>query len=187
MEEAIEILRNYDKQCDSKLPHLHVVFGAYEGPIPAKPGEKVVFIGDCAIWKGEINGELIRVESLYKDRSTKDPYQAKHDDIYAKMVSVGSAIKAAKDESHLRIKGCPVSVAEMVLSVVSLGDELRNPYLNPAQIIQFNKGYLAWRGTMLAKSLTGQPYQVHGPCHRGHAAPDVTPPVETAVSGPDAE
>jgi uncharacterized protein (DUF362 family) len=185
MQEAIEILRSYDKQCDDRMPRLHVVFGAYEGPIPAKPGEKVVFIGDCATWKGEIGDQLISIENLYKDRSTKDPYAAKHDDIYAKMMSVGSAVRKAKGESHMRIKGCPVSVAEMVLSIVSLGDELKNPYLNPTEIIQFNKGYLAWRGKMFAKSLTGQPYQVHGPCHRGEAAPDVTPPPQPVSS--DAE
>ena len=35
---------------------MHVVFGAYDGPIDAKPGEKVVFIGDCATWEGKIDG-----------------------------------------------------------------------------------------------------------------------------------
>ena len=50
IEEAIEILRLYDKDCDEKMPRLHVVFGAYEGRSDATPGEKVVFIGDCATW-----------------------------------------------------------------------------------------------------------------------------------------
>ena len=66
----------YDKECDKKMPRLHVVFGAYEGPIDAKPGEKVVFIGDCAKWEGKIGDELVSIESLYKDRSTKDPHEA---------------------------------------------------------------------------------------------------------------
>src|SRR5260221_2719580 len=42
IEEAIEMLRRYDADCDKKMPRMHVVFGAYEGPIDAKPGEKVV-------------------------------------------------------------------------------------------------------------------------------------------------
>src|SRR5262249_11277588 len=41
IEEAIEILRQYDKETDAKMPRIHVVFGAYDGPIGAKPGEKV--------------------------------------------------------------------------------------------------------------------------------------------------
>ena len=60
IEEAIEILRTYDKECDAKMPRLHVVFGSYQGPIDAKPGEKVVFIGDCAKWEGELNGSSCR-------------------------------------------------------------------------------------------------------------------------------
>jgi hypothetical protein len=31
IEEAIEILRQFDADCDAKMPRLHVVFGAYEG------------------------------------------------------------------------------------------------------------------------------------------------------------
>jgi len=45
--------------------------------------------------------------------------------------------------------------------------------------VKFNRGYLGWRGTTLAKRIAGHPYQVHGPCHRGEAAPEVTAPGET--------
>ncbi|HEX2678953.1 MAG TPA: DUF362 domain-containing protein, partial [Polyangiales bacterium] len=57
IEEAIEILRLIDTECDQKIPRMHVVFGNYQGGIDAKPGERVVFIGDCAEWKGKI-GDL---------------------------------------------------------------------------------------------------------------------------------
>jgi uncharacterized protein (DUF362 family) len=189
LEEAIEILRLYDKECDEKMPRMHVVFGAYEGPIDARPGEKVVFIGDCASWKGRVGSELVAIESLYKDRSHKDPYQAKHEDIYAKMVSVTTKLAKSKDSQVLRLGGCPVSVAEQVLALVTLGG-LKNPYLSPDQIVQFNKGYLAWRGATAARRLTGTPYQIHGPCRRGEAAPEVEAPVtmgETQPAAPDAE
>ena len=56
------ILRRFDKETDAKMPRLHVVFGAYEGEIDAKPGEKVVFIGDCATWKGSIAGRPVDIE-----------------------------------------------------------------------------------------------------------------------------
>lgn len=172
IEEAIEILREYDKECDAKMPRLHVVFGAYEGPIDAKPGEKVVFIGDCATYKGKIGDQLIQVESLYRDRTARDPYTAKHDDILAKMVKVTTKLALARNESHLRLEGCPVSVAEQVLTLVTLG-KLKNPYLAADQVLEFNKAYVAWRGASLAKRLAGQAYQVHGPCPRGEAAPEL--------------
>ncbi|MEO7329072.1 MAG: DUF362 domain-containing protein [Minicystis sp.] len=175
IEESIEILRLYDKECDTKMPRMHVVFGAYEGPIDAKPGEKVIFIGDCATWKGQINDKLVSIESLYKDRSQKDPYLAKHDDIFAKMVTVTAKLALTKGDDVLRLEGCPVSVAEQVLALVALA-KTNNPYLAGEEVVRFSLGYAAWRGTMLAKRLKGQAYQVPGPCHRGEAAPEVTAP-----------
>src|SRR5580698_5081207 len=172
IEEAIEILRLYDKECDEKMPRLHVVFGAYEGRIDAKPGEKVVFIGDCARWEGQIGDKLVKIQSLYRDRSTKDPYEAKHDDIYAKMASVTGKLAIHRNDAHVRLEGCPVSVAEQVLALVSLG-KLNNPYLSPDQIVRFNKGYIAWRGNQAMKRLGGMPYQIRGAASRGEAAPEI--------------
>src|SRR6185436_12384208 len=96
LEEAIEILRLYDKECDAKLPRMHIVFGAYDGPIDAKPGEKVVFIGDCAKYHGKINDKPVQIRSKYVDRSKKDPHHAKHDDIFAKMFKVRKQVKEAQ-------------------------------------------------------------------------------------------
>ncbi|WP_438043302.1 DUF362 domain-containing protein [Sorangium sp. So ce128] len=183
IEEAIEILREYDKECDAKMPRMHVVFGAYEGPIDAKPGEKVIFIGDCATYKGKIGDQLVSIESLYRERSARDPYTAKHDDVLAKMVKVTTKLAMARNETTLRLEGCPVSVAEQVLTLVTLG-KTKNPYFAPDQLLDFNKAYVAWRGASLAKRLAGKPYQVHGACSRGDAAPEL--PSEPP-SPPDAE
>ena len=51
LEEAIEVLRVFDASCDDKIPPVHIVFGAVDQPIDAKPGEKVVFMGDCATYQ----------------------------------------------------------------------------------------------------------------------------------------
>src|SRR5579884_1962565 len=103
------MLRTYDEQCDKKIPRMHVVFGAYDGPIDAKPGEKVVFIGDCARWSGTLQGAHVDVQSLYKDRSTKDPHHATHDDIFAKMAQVAGrfALSKLRGETFIRMQGCP--------------------------------------------------------------------------------
>jgi uncharacterized protein (DUF362 family) len=175
LEEAIEILRLYDAQCDEKIPRMHIVFGAYDGPIEAKPGEKVVFIGDCATWDGKLGGELVQIRSKYAARSTKDPYTAKHDDIYAKMLSVMNNLRKSKDAPFVRLGGCPVSVAEQVLALVQLGGT-KNPYFAPDQVVGFNQAYLGWRAVQAYKRLGGMRYQKHGPCARGNAAPDVAPP-----------
>ena len=172
IEEAIEILRLFDKDCDANMRHLHVVFGAYRGRIDAKPGEKVVFIGDCANWEGKIGDKLVQIPSVYKDRSTKDPYHAKHSDIYGKMISVKRNIAKMKKEPHLRMTGCPVSVAEQVLMLVEIGGT-KNPYFEGKEVVGFNKAYLTWRLVTGVKRLLGQKYQQTGPSPRGRAQPEL--------------
>jgi hypothetical protein len=53
---------------------------------------------------------------------------------------------------------------------------VKNPIHHPENAWRFNKAYHAWRGTTAAQRLRGKPYQVHGACSRGGAAPDVDAP-----------
>jgi uncharacterized protein (DUF362 family) len=171
IEEAIEILRQFDEECDAKMSRMHVVFGAYEGPIHPAPDEKVVFIGDCARWRGTLLGEEVTIDSTYRDRSTKDPYQAKHADIYAKLLSVTGQIRAARKLPYLRLHGCPVSVSEQILALAALG-KVKNPIFDMEEGLRFNQAYLSWRVARACMRLSGKRYQVAGECPRGHAAPE---------------
>lgn len=177
LEEAIEIIRLYDAECDEKMPRMHIVFGRYEGPIDAGPGEKVVFIGDCAEYRGTIGDRPVSIESLYRDRTTRDPHAAKHDDIFKKMVTVTAKLAKAKSDPVLRLEGCPVSVAEQVLALVSIAGA-KNPYLSTGEAMRFNKSYLMWKSATAAKRLRGIPYQREGSFEaRGRANPHHHPPV----------
>jgi len=158
LEEAIEILRVFDKATDVKMPPMHIVFGRYEGPIDARAGEKVVFIGDCVDYHGTVHGKHLDVHSSYVDRSAKDPRTATHDDIYAKMARVGLNLWRSRKGDVLRVSGCPVSVAEQVLTLVNLGG-LKNPYFEPRQAVSFTSSYLSWRGRTVLQRLAGEPYQ----------------------------
>lgn len=180
LEEAIEILRLFDKATDQKLARrgrLHLVFGAYEGEIPAGEGERVVFIGDCATWHGRIGGADVKVESQYVDRSAKDPLEARHQDAYLKMVKVTREMWASRNEQVLRIAGCPVSVAEQVLTLVNLGG-LRNPYFDPKLALRFSNSYLSTNGRVALNRLLGVPYNRPGAAARGQARPPQNLPAE---------
>ncbi len=172
IEEAIEILRVFDSQCDERLKRLHVVFGAYSGPIDAKPGEKVVFIGDCAQWEGKLGEQVVQIRSTYQNRGTKDPHNAKHSDVYGKLLSVRKQVGEAKGEPHIRLQGCPVSVAEQMLAICELGGA-KNPLFDKNEAMGFNKAYIAWRAKMAAKRLGGHKYQESGPTERGEARPEI--------------
>jgi uncharacterized protein (DUF362 family) len=166
IEEAIEILRLTDKELDSRMPRLHVVFGNYQGPLDVKDGEKVVFIGDCASWKGKLGGQDVAIESLYKHRSKLDPYTVQGEDGLQKVFKTNALLRAAKDKTHLRLSGCPVSVAEQLLVLVSMSGTT-----DPSRDLSAFSSYVKWKSVMAAKALTGHKYQIHGAAERGEAAP----------------
>jgi uncharacterized protein (DUF362 family) len=172
IEEAVEILRRFDEHFDQRGPRIHVVFGKYEGPIPCQPGEKVVFMGDCAEWKGTLNNQLVTIRSTYKHRATKDPYHATHDDVFVKMAAVAAKVKRAGGEPYVRFEGCPVSVSEQVLALCFLLGA-KNPIFDMKESIPFNRAYLQWRAATALRRLQGIPYQIHGACHRGDARPEL--------------
>jgi uncharacterized protein (DUF362 family) len=179
MEEVIEVLRLVDLECDKKLPKLHLVFGAYKGPLDASYGEKVIFIGDCVSWEGKLGSELVQIKSVYKDRSTLDPHSAKHNDVYARMIKMAKKLREAKNSQYIRLEGCPVSIGELILMLAELGG-IKNPYFDRRMATKFNLAYLQWRGTAAWKRLRGKPYQVPGFGRRGDAAPELpaTPDAE---------
>ena len=72
----------------------------------------------------------------------------------------------------LRFEGCPVSVAEHVLFLATLGG-VKNPYTDPGKNLTFVKNYAGWRVSTAAKRMTGVAYQVQGPSLRGAAKPQV--------------
>jgi uncharacterized protein (DUF362 family) len=169
MEEAIEIMRLFDDNTDDKLPTTHIVFGDYDGEIDAGPDDKVVFIGDCATYEGEIGGSPVTIDNLYIDRSRKDPLEAEGTDIFAKMASVERSWFRTRNDQVLEIRGCPVSVAEQVLLLVKLG-KLKSPYLDPSQIGPFVSCYLSARTQKALRGLRREPYNTPGPAKRGSAA-----------------
>ena len=169
MEEAIEIMRLFDDDTDAKLPRTHIVFGAYDGEIDAGPDDRVVFIGDCATFDGEISGQPVTVDNIYVDRSGKDPLEAKGTDIFAKMGSVERTWFRTRNDKVLEVRGCPVSVAEQVLLLVKLG-KLKSPYLDPAETMPFMSCYLSTRTQQALRRLRREPYNVPAPTQRGAAA-----------------
>ena len=178
----IEILRLSDPKTDEKIPKMHIVFGHYEGEINAQPGEKVIFIGDCAEYEGQLHGELVQIESTYRDRSGINPREAKAEDIFVKMLKMQrqmSTKKRVQDGEIITLRGCPVSVAEQVLMLVKLG-KVKNPYFDPSQAVPFATCYLSWRTRQLINKILGVPKHILNFKERGDAQPSIHHPVGQA-------
>ncbi len=171
LEEAIEILRLVDKGTNTKIPPVHLVFGRYEEPLDVQPGERVIFIGDCAEYSGPIGDQLVNIQSQYVDRSRLDPESATEEDIFVKMWKVARRFQKERKAPFLRLAGCPVSVAEQVLALVYLGG-LNNPYFEPTIAVPFTSAYLSTRTRRLLHRVFGAPYQRPTPALRGAARTD---------------
>jgi hypothetical protein len=161
MEEAIEIIRQVDEKADEKMKPFTVVFGAYDGPIEAGPDEKVIFVGDCAKWSGKIGGrgDVVSIESLYKERKHFDPHCSRTEGIYRKMVKVFWSLFKRRRNPVVRARGCPVSVAEQALYIAQVG-KTKNPYFEPTAMVRFNLAYFTWRLVSLVNRLRGRRYQI---------------------------
>lgn len=169
MEEAIEIIRLFDDHTDERLRQTHIVFGAYDGQIDAAPDDKVIFIGDCTSFSGDISGTAVDIESVYVSRDQLDPLDAKGADIFVKIAAVEREWHAKRADQVIEVRGCPVSVAEQVLLLVKLGG-LKNPYFDRKQALGFTNCYLSTRTQKLLRSLRREPYNTPGPTARGAAA-----------------
>ena len=169
-EEAIEILRVVDAAATADIPPLHVIFGRVDKPLEVKPGEKVIFMGDCASYEGKIGEADVKLDSVYRDRSKMSPLEAKHQDIVAKMVATPLAVRKLKREDFIRLPGCPVSVAEQVLALVQFG-KLPNPYLDLKEVVPFSSAYLSWRTRTAIQRMFGKPYNKAGAALRGASRP----------------
>ena len=125
--------RRSTRSCDEKMPRMHVVFGAYEGPIDAKPGEKVVFIGDCAKWEGQARRQArADRERLQGSRAPRIRTTRSTTTSTRRWSASRASCAEPKRATYVRLEGCPVSVAEQVLALVSLGGS-KNPFFVPAE------------------------------------------------------
>ena len=172
IEEAIEILRVFDKETDKKMPRMHVVFGAYEGAIDAKPGEKVVFIGDCADVEGRDQRQADRDrERLQGPLDARSAHREARG--HLRQAGVGAQGKLAGDV--IRLEGCPVSVAEQVLALVTIG-RAEEPVLRSREHGDVRAArYLGWKARVALNKLQRKRYQQNGTFReRGQAAPELT-------------
>lgn len=139
--EDMQVIQQFQPGVYDEIEPLHIVMGAYDGEIDAKPEERVLFIGDCAVWEGKIHGKDVKIPFLYEERHLKNPYHAKSGDIVTKMLQVIIHLIRNRGKKVIRVRGCPVSMAEVVLYLAWVG-KVANPYIHPQISIEFTYYWL---------------------------------------------
>jgi uncharacterized protein (DUF362 family) len=142
IQEAIEIVRMIQPGVYKEVAPMLAVFGKIEQPLEVKPGERVFFIGDCAQYRGPVGNEQVDIPFLYKTREKIDPRHAQSVDLVRKVVGYVVNLVRHAGKPYVRVRGCPVSVAENVL-YLSYPGGTKNPYLLPAISVPFAFAYVS--------------------------------------------
>jgi uncharacterized protein (DUF362 family) len=142
--EAMEIIQVMQPDVYTDVRPLHLAFGDLRGKeIDAQPGERVLFMGDCAAFEGEICGKSVHIPYIYTSRAPHDPYHAKSGDLVAKILKVLLLWIRSIGKQTIRVTGCPVSVAENVLFISALG-RTKLPYLDRYIFFNYVYNYIAY-------------------------------------------
>jgi hypothetical protein len=150
--ESMQVIKQFQPGVYDEIKPLHIVMGAYEGEIAAKSGENTFFIGDCAVWEGQIHGKDVKIPFLYKERHLKNPYLATSGDVITKMVQVLLHLIRNRGKKVIRVRGCPVSMAEVVLYCAWVG-KVANPYIHPQITFAFTYHWLIHKFARLFRRL----------------------------------
>ena len=144
VQEAMHIFRGFDPDVDRRMGKIHYVVGQVEGPLDLEPDEKVIFAGDCTCWEGKIDGRPVKIDSCYRSSDQVDETRTPSYDMLAK---VGRAISHAavnRGSRWIRIKGCPVSVAEHVHHFAAFG-KIANPLFDLRLLMPITIDYARMR------------------------------------------
>ncbi|MFQ6100572.1 MAG: DUF362 domain-containing protein [Anaerolineae bacterium] len=135
--EAVQIIEALQPGVYREVRPLCIAFGDVRGRrIDAAPGERVLFMGDCAMFDGKIAGKPVHISSIYVSREQKDPHHAKSSDLLAKILKFLRLWISHRGKQVIHVPGCPVSVAENVLFVSALG-RTKIPYLDRYIFVHF--------------------------------------------------
>jgi len=158
MEEAIDIIVQIQPDAKTSGRRLRIVYGDVRGKdLGEQPGETVVFLGDCTRFDGTVFGKPVTVDSTYVTRQNKNPHSAKAKDVFVRMavVYLTVGLSMLMRRRHLVLRGCPVSAAEHVLVLASLGG-LKNPYFDYRVVVPFVWNWIRTKVRRLLGWLTGK-------------------------------
>lgn len=153
LQEAAEILRAFDADLDRRARPVHVVLGAYRGGLEAAPRQPVVLMGDCAWWPGRIGDQPMRLDDRSAPPRPDAPRPARAGDIFLTLLAASLNVLRHRRRPVLRVRGCPVSVAEQTLYLSLLGG-VRNPFAHPQVARPFVRAWLGWRLARLRRALS---------------------------------
>ena len=144
LQEAMHIFKGYYPDVMDRIKKVRYVVGKVDGDLNLEEGEKVVFAGNCTCWEGKIKGKNIKIKSKYKTASEVDVRKTRSNDMLLKICSSLLKCFFKRRSGFVRAEGCPVSVAEHVNYISSLG-KIGNVNFDRRTLIPVNIAYWQMR------------------------------------------
>jgi uncharacterized protein (DUF362 family) len=144
LQEAMHIFRGFYPDVEKDMQKVRYVVGKVDGPLDLAEGERVIFAGNCTGWEGKINGDRVKIESSYKTAHDVDEHKTKTNDMLLKVGTAMAHTAVNRSSRHIHVKGCPVSVAQHVNYLASMG-KIGNPLLDPRLSIGNTIAYTGMR------------------------------------------
>jgi len=144
LQEAMHIFKGYYPNVNQDMKKVRYVVGRLEEPLELDEGERVIFTGNCTSWKGAIKGQDVKIESNYKTTREVDVRKTKSNDMLLKTFSTVWHCFKSRSSPYIHAKGCPVSVADHVHYLSTIG-KIRNVNFDPRSLIPVNIAYWQMR------------------------------------------
>jgi uncharacterized protein (DUF362 family) len=141
LQEAIHIHKSFDPEVMARLKPIRYVVGEVDGPLDLRDDEYVIFAGSCTRWEGDIDGEHVKIEPMYRSPAHVDETRTRTNDMLLKMADSLARCFLMGDRRWIRTPGCPVSVAEHVNFLWYLG-KIGNPNFNLELVVPYVANYM---------------------------------------------
>jgi uncharacterized protein (DUF362 family) len=154
LQEAMHIFKGFYPNTEKEMKKVRYVVGRGEGPIDVAEDERVIFAGDCTSWEGSINGQKISIGSSYRTTKEVDARNTKSNDMLLRILSALWHCFTNRSSPYVHAKGCPVSVADHVNYISSVG-KIKNPNFDPRLAVGSTVTYWQMRFNRFVNQLLG--------------------------------
>lgn len=144
LQEAVHILRAFYTEAEGRMKPIHYVVGKVEKPLDLRPGERVLFAGNCTAWEGMLDGHQVSILPSYRSPREEDTEMTRSNDLLLKTLEAGWNVLKNRNSPYVHARGCPVSVADHLHYLWGLGG-VRNVNFDPRISLSANFAYWQMR------------------------------------------
>ncbi len=144
LQEAMEINREAFPDVDQTMRRITYVVGDVDKPLEIEDDTRVFFAGDCTQWKGRIDGKDVTIEKNYRSLEEVDEKKTRSNDMILQTLKAMFKMLKNRKSRCIRVRGCPVSVADHIHYLSLLG-RIKNANFLPYLVIPVNIAYWKMR------------------------------------------